>query len=103
MVLIASATGFCVGPQTFQAKDAPNYTPAKIILVVCMFIEVCSLLAARTIFVYRNKKKAAVRAGPQYERALNVEFLDLTDKINPGTKHCNRLHLLTFEEFVYVL
>lgn len=33
--------------------------------------------------VYQNKKKAQIRAAPEYVKLENQEWLDLTDKENP--------------------
>jgi len=80
--LISYCVGNIIGPQTFQAKDAPEYRPAEITILVCYFIVLCDLLF---IYIYtkrQNAKKAAIRAQPGYKKLDSQEFLDLTDREN---------------------
>ncbi len=54
------AVGSIIGPQTFQAKDAPAYTPAK---VTVLATQVAAALVAFILFLYyvwANKRKQAV-------------------------------------------
>ena len=79
MFMIGYCVGNIIGPQTFQAKDAPQYAPAEIAIVVCL-----ALSCLDTLFIYwwcrrQNQKKAAIRAQPGYVKRENVEWLDLTD------------------------
>ena len=83
MYLIGYCVGNIIGPQVFLAKDAPQYRPAIIVIIVCYglcFLDLC--------FIYwycklENRKKAAVRAAPGYTKLEGQEFLDLTDRENP--------------------
>ena len=45
---------------------------------------IIALLGLRIIFVHRNKNKAANRDAAGYQKRVNGEFLDLTDRENPG-------------------
>ncbi|KAF2423803.1 allantoate permease [Tothia fuscella] len=45
-----------IGPQTFQAKDAPNYYPAKITLVASTSCSILVALALRLLYGYRNAR-----------------------------------------------
>ncbi|KAF2398199.1 MFS general substrate transporter [Trichodelitschia bisporula] len=45
-----------IGPQTFQAKDAPNYYPAKITLVATTSASIVVALALRLLYGYRNTR-----------------------------------------------
>ncbi|KAK4689865.1 MFS transporter, ACS family, allantoate permease, partial [Tremellales sp. Uapishka_1] len=78
------AVGNIIGPQTFQAKDAPNYYTAKYVMLA--FIAVSGLLIGviEAIHVYWNKKRDAQDAedeknGIVHEVIENEEFMDLTD------------------------
>lgn len=71
------------GPQTFQTKDAPNYRPAELTIIVCWVLCICDLLFIWVYCRHKNKKNAAIRAQPSYVKAENQEWLDLTDKENP--------------------
>ena len=76
-------TRFFVGPQTFVARDAPRYVPAEITILVVWCICVCDLGFLWFYYSLNNAKKASIRAGPQYVKVPNSEWLDLTDLENP--------------------
>lgn len=83
MYLIGYCVGNIIGPQVFQAKDAPQYRSAEITIVVCYVISLLDVL-----FIYfwcrsQNKKKALIRAQPGYVKIEGQEFYDLTDRENP--------------------
>lgn len=83
MYLIGYCVGNIIGPQVFQAKDAPKYLPAEITIVVCYCVSLLDVL-----FIYwwcrsQNKKKAEMRAQPGYVKIEGQEFYDLTDRENP--------------------
>ena len=89
MYLIAYCVGNIIGPQTFRPKDAPQYRPAEITILVCWIV---CLLDLGFIYWYckrENARREVVRREPGYEKVENQEWLDLTDKENP--------------EFVYTL
>jgi len=48
-----------IGPQTFQAKDAPNYYPAKFTLVITTAAAVVVAAALRILYGYRNRRAEA--------------------------------------------
>ncbi|EXJ88555.1 hypothetical protein A1O1_05485 [Capronia coronata CBS 617.96] len=78
---IAYTVGNIISPQTFQARDAPRYLPAKISIVILYFLITVDLWLIRLVYVYRNKKRDAEKAerGPDFVLEKNHEFLDLTD------------------------
>ncbi|KAH8655874.1 major facilitator superfamily transporter allantoate [Xylariales sp. PMI_506] len=83
MYLIGYCVGNIIGPQVFQMKDAPEYRPAKITIIVCWVVCVLDIM-----FIYfwckkQNAKKAVLRAAPGYQKLDGQEFLDLTDGENP--------------------
>jgi hypothetical protein len=45
-----------IGPQTFQAKDAPNYFPAKLTLVASTAASVLIAMLLRVLYGYRNAR-----------------------------------------------
>ncbi|KAF1916418.1 membrane transporter [Ampelomyces quisqualis] len=89
MYLIGYCVGNIIGPQTFRPKDAPRYVPAEITIIVCWGVCLGILTFIHCYCVWQNRKKAAIRAAPEYVRIENQEWLDLTDRENP--------------EFVYTL
>lgn len=83
MYLIGYCVGNIIGPQVFQDKDAPEYRPAEITIVVCYVVSLLDIL-----FIYfwckrQNRIKAALRAEPGYVKIEGQEFYDLTDRENP--------------------
>ncbi|KAK7969456.1 MFS general substrate transporter [Apiospora saccharicola] len=83
MYLIGYCVGNIIGPQVFRDKDAPQYRPAEITIVVCYVVSLVDLLFIHQWCKRENKKKAVVRAAPGYEKLQGQEFLDLTDRENP--------------------
>ncbi|KAL4814375.1 N2227-like protein-domain-containing protein [Aspergillus spinulosporus] len=51
-----------IGPQTFQARDAPDYIPAKITIVVANAVAIAVSTALRVLYGSRNRE--AERLGP---------------------------------------
>ena len=78
----AFAIGNIIGPQTFQAKDAPEYTPAK----TCMMaFQCCIVVVATALFVYyrfENKKRDKEVSAAGEDIAESAAFAGLTDKQN---------------------
>ncbi|KAK8125551.1 uncharacterized protein PG998_001310 [Apiospora kogelbergensis] len=72
MYLIGYCVGNIIGPQVFRDKDAPQYRPAEITIVVCYVVS-----------LRQNRKKAVTRAAAGYQKLQGQEFLDLTDRENP--------------------
>lgn len=78
---IAYTVGNIISPQTFQARDAPRYLPAKISIVILYFLITVDLCLIRYVYVFRNKKRDAAKSerGEDYVLEENHEFQDLTD------------------------
>ena len=71
--LISYCVGNIIGPQTFRPKDAPEYRPGEITIIVCMG---CCLIDLYFIYWYckrQNKKKEMIRAHPEYVKLENLE------------------------------
>ncbi|KAK7922962.1 major facilitator superfamily domain-containing protein [Apiospora marii] len=83
MYLIGYCVGNIIGPQVFRDKDAPQYRPAEITIVVCYAVSLVDLLFIYLWCKRENKKKAVIRAAPGYEKLQGQEFMDLTDRENP--------------------
>ncbi|KZT57461.1 MFS general substrate transporter [Calocera cornea HHB12733] len=82
LYLIFYCVGNLIGPQVFQAKDAPRYTPALITIVVCFIICIFILLGIWYVNHRENVRRDALKASPDYVHVPNQEFLDLTDGEN---------------------
>ncbi|OAL47063.1 MFS general substrate transporter [Pyrenochaeta sp. DS3sAY3a] len=81
---IAYTIGNIISPQTFQARDAPRYLPAKVSIVILYFLITCDLVLMRWVFVRRNRVREAEKSarGDEWKVEENHEFLDLTDLEN---------------------
>ncbi|KAK5696960.1 hypothetical protein LTR17_024155 [Elasticomyces elasticus] len=76
--------GNVIGPETFQAKDAPQYIPAKITIVAVLSAAVVLVIALDLLFIRENK--ARERTG-EVDMPTNFEFMDLTDKQNRNFRY----------------
>lgn len=90
--LIAYCVGNAIGPQIFQAKDAPNYTPAKITMVICFALCMADLLLLRFVAVKENKRREALLASGSYGDMpvyddKDAGILDLTDRENMNFRY----------------
>jgi len=83
--LIGYCVGNLIGPQTFVAKQAPNYAGAKAAMVACGIVATLAMIAIWILYVKENKKRDAESDEQKlvFEAIENHEFADLTDKENP--------------------
>ncbi|EOD49509.1 putative allantoate permease protein [Neofusicoccum parvum UCRNP2] len=54
VVMVSFSAGNVVGPQTFQARDAPAYLPAKAAVLAVEAAGMVAVLALRALYVLRN-------------------------------------------------
>lgn len=87
LALIAASfsVGNIIGPQTFQAKDAPDYLPAKISLLATQ--GGCALCALALYLYYRwvNHRRNKAASGASSE-VIEVSG-NVTDKENPNFRY----------------
>lgn len=83
MYLIGYCVGNIIGPQIFRAKDAPEYRPAEITIIVCYVVGLLDILFIYFWYRRENTRKAALRTQPGYRKLEGQEFYDLTDRENP--------------------
>ena len=87
VIQIGFSVANIIGPQTFQAKDAPGYLPAKItIFGVAGGAMVISVLL-RLLYGFRNKSNVKVRQAQLAaleEPEQSEEDMNLTDRMNKG-------------------
>lgn len=88
VLLMSFCLGNIIGPETFQTKDAPDYIPAKIAIVVTTLIAIALTIILRTMYVLENKRRDRNSIGLQHR--TNQEFLDLTDRENGEFRVCSR-------------
>lgn len=83
--LIGYCVGNLIGPQTFIDNQAPEYTGAKISIVVNGCVSLVVLILIWYSYWVDNKKR-----DNNFDKAENVEhleFADLTDKENPAFRY----------------
>ncbi len=84
IVLMSFCVGNIIGPETFRAKDAPQYIPAKITIVV--ILSFAMLFTVLLDVLYRRENKRRDREGEQ-DLPTDYEFMDLTDKQNRNFRY----------------
>ncbi|KIX95322.1 uncharacterized protein Z520_08839 [Fonsecaea multimorphosa CBS 102226] len=84
IVLMSFCVGNIIGPETFRAKDAPQYIPAKLTIVVILSIAIVLAITLDLLYAWENKKRD--REEPQ-DLPPDYEFLDLTDKENRNFRY----------------
>ncbi|KAJ7486963.1 major facilitator superfamily domain-containing protein [Mycena latifolia] len=86
IVTAAFCIGNIVGPQLFKPKDAPQYIPAKIVLLVSQLVSAVLAIILRVYYGWQNSRKDAVegreREAGEAKEIPNIEWLNLTDKEN---------------------
>ncbi|CAI8501596.1 unnamed protein product [Pichia kudriavzevii] len=87
--LVGYCAGNIIGPQTFNAKQAPGYSGAKAAMLASFAIGTCLIIALYVIYTCRNKKKDEIiqSLGEKYSIPDNIAFADLTDFENPGFRY----------------
>ncbi|KAJ5932838.1 hypothetical protein N7516_007327 [Penicillium verrucosum] len=80
LTLMAFCVGNLIGPQLFQASDAPSYNAANITLIVTMSAVVLLAFALRQLTVWENAKRDREQAGSEDTASTaDLAFIDLTD------------------------
>ncbi|KAG0684657.1 hypothetical protein C6P40_001654 [Pichia californica] len=87
--LVGYCTGNIIGPQTFQAKEAPGYSGAKAAMLVSFAVGSVLIISLYVIYYLRNKKKDKLveEMGEKYAVPDNIAFADLTDIQNPAFRY----------------
>lgn len=81
MVAAAFAIANIIGPQTFQAHDAPQYIPAKITILVVAALAAVSALYLRVLLGVRNKKRdQGVVDSQVFEDSMRTDMTDNENK-----------------------
>lgn len=90
MTLVAFSIGNIIGAEIFQPKDAPDYIPGKIAIMILFSVQLAVSFLLRWINLRLNKKKTKVIEEIKRQRGWSDEdiqrernkhaFADLTDK-----------------------
>ena len=73
MTNCSASVGNIIGPQTFQAKDAPQYIPAEITVIVCLGVTAFIQVYIWWYYKRQNAKKEKIRSDPAYEPLKNQQ------------------------------
>ena len=84
IILMSFCVGNVIGPETFQAKDAPDYIPAKITIVAVLSTTILLTTILNVLNHWENKKRDREET---VEMPRNYEFMDLTDKENRNFRY----------------
>ncbi|KAG8528465.1 uncharacterized protein KY384_007383 [Bacidia gigantensis] len=77
------SVGNIIGPQTFQAKDAPKYTPAKITVLATQAAGAVMSFVLFSYYVWANKRRSATPVETVVEgEHMEQLYADQTDKEN---------------------
>lgn len=85
------SVGNIIGPQTFQAKDAPDYIPAKITVLATQAAAALISFLLFLYYVWANKRKDTPLASAESQRVGGRSeaqlWEDQTDKQNPTFRY----------------
>lgn len=81
------AIGNIIGPETFRAKDAPQYGPAKITLVSFLATSILLVVALFGYYVAANKKRDREGGLVVDDVADSKAYAGLTDKENSNFRY----------------
>lgn len=89
MALISGAfsVGNIVGPQTFQAKDAPDYIPAKITVLATQAAGAGLAVVLFGYYKFANAKKEKESSAKENISVEVSQWENLTDKENPRFRY----------------
>lgn len=86
---VAWAAGNSVGPQTFQAADAPRYTIAFSTIMGCWVVLAVTVVLLRFYYKAQNRAKERASQGEgTHEGDGTTGFEDITDKVTPESSSC---------------
>jgi len=74
MVAVGFGIANIIGPQTFQARDAPNYLPAKITVFAAAGGAMLVTVLLRLLYAHRNASTQKIRDAQLAELAVAPEL-----------------------------
>lgn len=78
----AFAIGNIIGPLTFRAKDAPQFKPAKLTLVIMWAVSILASALCAFYYSWMNKSRAVRGETVEDEVEVTKAYAGLTDKEN---------------------
>lgn len=83
ILLISFCLGNIIGPLTFRQADAPNFIPAKIVIIVTCAVAAALAMVLRAYYTWENRRRDRASG----EHVMDEEFLDLTDRENKNFRY----------------
>ncbi|KIM79877.1 hypothetical protein PILCRDRAFT_547826 [Piloderma croceum F 1598] len=80
LITASLSVGGIIGPQTFQAKDAPQYIPGKITVFASQSAAIMVAVILRLYYGWQNSRKE--KTAIAQETIKDIEWLNFTDKEN---------------------
>lgn len=80
------SVGNIIGPQTFQARDAPDYIPAKITVMATQASGALISFVLFLYYVWANKRKSRAEVDPDVQDMEHL-YDDMTDKQNKSFRY----------------
>lgn len=77
------SVGNIIGPQTFQARDAPEYRPAKIAVLATQAAAAVLSVVLFFYYVWQNKRRDQSKGRVDENMIAETKWAGLTDKENP--------------------
>ena len=91
LLAAAFSVGNIIGPQTFQARDAPEYRPAKIAVLATQASSAVVTVVLHFYYVWENKRRDARQSlqekGEQGPTAGIEDWVGMTDRENPRFRY----------------
>jgi len=88
IIAAAFSVANIIGPQTFRAKDAPNYYPAKITLVATTSGGIVVAIVLRILYGYRNKRAEDLgEPAMSHFEASKIRSRSSVDFADPGYRY----------------
>lgn len=81
-VALSFGIGNIIGPQTFQARDAPEYRPAKIAAMATQLGSAASVCCLALYYLRENRRKEGRKQAGDVQEADSETWAGLTDKQN---------------------
>ncbi|KAJ7672500.1 major facilitator superfamily domain-containing protein, partial [Mycena polygramma] len=78
----AFAVGNIIGPQLFKPRDAPQFIPAKVVLLVTQTVGALFAVGLRVYYGRQNRARDAEMESGESKEVANIEWLNLTDHEN---------------------
>lgn len=82
LIAAAFGVGNIIGPQTFQARDAPGYLPAKITVLATQGVAAVLAVILFAYYAWSNRRR-----GQSQTQSETSEWIDMTDKENKSFRY----------------